>query len=237
MHPVIAGPARWWLLRPSTAGDALPLIYESINSCIAFVGSLHGCQLITVEDLASDDGLHPVQQAMVDNHGSQCGFCTPGFIMSMFALYQHQQRASSRLVDGTAAEMSHTIDRYLGGNLCRCTGYRPIKSAMVQALEKQECDSENASVQRFRSTERQVADTLNALQAPTPVSEAGTGQPHFYSPDSLSELASLRQRHPDARLLAGGTDLALEVTQFLKPHRNHYSLEEGSRASEHRGNP
>jgi len=101
------------------------LHYESINSCITFVGALHGKQLLSVESLAINGQLHPVQQAMVEEHGSQCGFCTPGFIMSMYALYQQDEPVDELLV---------RIDQALGGNLCRCTGYRPIKQAAEKAL-------------------------------------------------------------------------------------------------------
>ena len=99
-------------------GSALE--YRALNSCVTFLSAVHGKQLLTVEHLADGDTLHPVQAAMVDAHGSQCGFCTPGFIMSMFALYQ-QGEAPSR----------EKINVALGGNLCRCTGYRPIIDAAL----------------------------------------------------------------------------------------------------------
>ena len=102
--------------------DGNRIRYRAVNACILFVPTLDGKQLITVEDLQGADGrLHPVQQAMVDYHGSQCGFCTPGFIMSMFALYKSQSAPSRQ-----------EINDCLAGNLCRCTGYRPI----VEATEK-----------------------------------------------------------------------------------------------------
>ena len=98
------------------------LRYESVNACIRFMGSLHGTHVVTVEHLASKDGtLHPVQQAMVDCHGSQCGFCTPGFVMSLYGLWLssgHPSRAE--------------IESALQGNLCRCTGYEPIVKAAEQ---------------------------------------------------------------------------------------------------------
>ena len=97
-------------------GDGIGL--RAINSCIQFLPTLDGKELITVESLARDDSLHPVQQAMVDHHGSQCGFCTPGFVMSLFALYKTNPKPSRR-----------DIDDALAGNLCRCTGYRPIVAA------------------------------------------------------------------------------------------------------------
>ncbi|RUM52316.1 MAG: hypothetical protein DSY86_05315 [Marinomonas sp.] len=96
------------------------LQYRNINSCITLLGSLHGKQLITVEHLKQQGALHPVQQAMVDLHGSQCGFCTPGFIMSMFFLYKNCS-------EPTRAD----VEQALAGNLCRCTGYRPIIDAAL----------------------------------------------------------------------------------------------------------
>ena len=105
-------------------GDDISL--RAINSCIQFLPTLDGKELITVESLAKDSNdLHPVQQAMVDCHGSQCGFCTPGFVMSMFALYKNNASPGRR-----------EIDDALAGNLCRCTGYRPIVEAAQAMYEK-----------------------------------------------------------------------------------------------------
>src|SRR5262245_58742730 len=93
--------------------------YRAVNACIQFVPTLDGKQLITVEHLKDNNGrLHPVQQSLADNHGSQCGFCTPGFVMSLFALF-HEQAQPSR----------GEINDVLAGNLCRCTGYGPIVTA------------------------------------------------------------------------------------------------------------
>ena len=182
----------------SVEDDALA--YRSVNSCIAFAGSLHGKQLITVEDLAhkASGELHPVQRAMVEQHGSQCGFCTPGFIMSMFALYKNHPGASR-----------HTVEEYLGGNLCRCTGYRPIVAAALQATR-------DAGADLFSDFEAECVRRLKRIRQPEPETDAETGAPHFHLPRSTAQLAALLQRHPDARLLAGGTDLALEVTQQLQ---------------------
>ena len=105
------------------------LRYQAVNACIQFVGTLDGCQLITVEHLAAKSAgqgrLHAVQQAMVECHGSQCGFCTPGFVMSLFAM--------TRDHDETPDEA--TIDDVLAGNLCRCTGYAPIVRAAQRAYD------------------------------------------------------------------------------------------------------
>lgn len=173
------------------------LEYRNINSCIAFLGTLHGKQLITVEHLQENRRLHPVQQAMVDQHGSQCGFCTPGFVMSLFCLYKSCQT-------GLAANDQKHIHEYLRGNLCRCTGYFPIVKAAEKALSAPEAD-------RFDQLSESVRQTLSEIKD---AQELGQGD--FYAPRSVSELAGLKNRNPNARLLAGGTDLALEVTQQHK---------------------
>ena len=118
------------------------LHYRSINSCITFMSALHGKQLITVEHLSQDNILHPVQQSMVDHHGSQCGFCTPGFIMSMFALY-HQDGQVDR----------ESVTHALSGNLCRCTGYRPIIDATLHACANKKDD-------HFTQKEQQTLELL-----------------------------------------------------------------------------
>ena len=179
------------------------LAYRSVNSCIAFVGSLHGKQLITVEGLAGHGEsrearekslaeLHPVQRAMAEQHGSQCGFCTPGFVMSLFALYKNRPRACRR-----------DVEEYLGGNLCRCTGYRPIVDAALQATRNPTADS-------FSEHAEHCVNRLQAMRKTKPASA------RFHLPESAQHLADLLAQHPGARLLAGGTDLALEVTQQLK---------------------
>lgn len=172
--------------------------YSAINACITPVGNLHGKQLITVEDLKNDSALHRVQQAMVDCHGSQCGFCTPGFVMSMFA-YRKTNDTPQR----------DSIIEALGGNLCRCTGYQPIIAAAVQMYEPGLEDQFSA----------QEGDTLRALKAIEDSTEAvelsGAGK-DYHSPTTSAELAELFSKHPDAQLVAGGTDLSLEFTQFLR---------------------
>ncbi|MFP2768638.1 xanthine dehydrogenase small subunit [Oceanisphaera sp. KMM 10153] len=173
--------------------------YQTVNSCLTFVSTLHGKQLLTVEDLKSKDGsLHPVQQAMVDFHGSQCGFCTPGFIMSMFALSKNKPSADK-----------HDILEALAGNLCRCTGYRPIVDAARAIAEQPRLADE------FSRYEADILARLDQIQTDTLVTLNGNGNVCF-SPTSSDELAALLTQHPDARLLAGGTDLALEVTQFYR---------------------
>ena len=177
--------------------DGEKLAYRSANACITAIGSLHGKQLITVEDLQHQNP-HPVQQAMVDCHGSQCGFCTPGFIMSMFALRKNSPTADP-----------HNIIESLGGNLCRCTGYRPIVDAAEKIFESP-CED------HFSRGEQKVLEVLNAInkeQTEVVLSKAGK---HFFSPTSTADLAELLLEYPQAKLLAGGTDLCLEFTQFLR---------------------
>ena len=169
--------------------------YRTLNSCLTFVSSLHGKQLITVEDLKHQGKLHSVQQAMVDWHGSQCGFCTPGFIMSLFAL----QKNSSGYDKGATMEA-------LAGNLCRCTGYRPIIDAAEQACCQKQPD-------QFDAFESNTVAQLQAI-APRETAELNSGDKRCLVPLTVADLADLYAANPEARLLAGGTDLALEVTQF-----------------------
>ncbi len=169
--------------------------YRTLNSCLTFVSSLHGKQLITVEDLKHQGKLHSVQQAMVDCHGSQCGFCTPGFIMSLFAL----QKNSTGYDKGATMEA-------LAGNLCRCTGYRPIIDAAEQAC----CQKQPDQFDAFESNT--VAQLKNI--APRETAELNSGDKRCLVPLTVADLADIYAANPEARLLAGGTDLALEVTQF-----------------------
>jgi xanthine dehydrogenase small subunit len=169
--------------------------YRTLNSCLTFVSSLHGKQLITVEDLKHQGKLHSVQQAMVDCHGSQCGFCTPGFIMSLFALQKNS----------TGYDKGQTLEA-LAGNLCRCTGYRPIIDAAEQACCQKQPD-------QFDAFESNTVAELQAI-APRETAELNSGDKRCLVPLTVADLADLYAANPEARLLAGGTDLALEVTQF-----------------------
>lgn len=170
------------------------LVYETVNSCLLPIGALDGKQLITVEDLHQGDRLHRVQQAMVESHASQCGFCTPGFVMSLFAL---QKQGESW--DRARAESA------LAGNLCRCTGYRPIVEAARIACERPESDS-------FSQREAETVEQLKALRQ-TIMSDVVTENSRCVLPHNCTQLAELYLAHPEAVLLAGGTDLALRITQ------------------------
>lgn len=171
--------------------------YRTLNSCLTFVASLHGKQLITVEDLKHQGQLHSVQQAMVDCHGSQCGFCTPGFVMSLFALQKNSE----------GFDKADTLEA-LAGNLCRCTGYRPIIDAAEQACCLKQPD-------QFDAFEPQTVAQLKAI-APQDTAELNSGDRRCLLPLTVADLADLYAANPQARLLAGGTDLALEVTQFQR---------------------
>jgi len=173
------------------------LRYRSLNSCLTFVSSLHGKQLISVEGLKHQGALHSVQQAMADCHGSQCGFCTPGFVMSLFALQKNSQ-----------GHDLHQAQEALAGNLCRCTGYRPILDAAEQSCRLPCRD-------QFDAQQAQTISRLKAI-APTQTGELNSGDKRCLVPLTVADLADLYSSHPEARLLAGGTDLALEVTQFHK---------------------
>jgi xanthine dehydrogenase small subunit len=169
--------------------------YDTANSCITLIGQLDGKQLLTVEDLADNGALHPVQQAMADCHASQCGFCTPGFVMSMFALQKTQVEATR-----------HDIEQHLGGNLCRCTGYRPIIEAAERAC--------NMSADRFTLQEEQTARRLEAMSSSDTAVLMKSNR--CLLPKNLDQLAEIYEQNPEARLLAGGTDLALSITQQYK---------------------
>ena len=189
------------------------------NACIQFLPTLHGKALFTVEDLkaqcgtAEPDGkhqkhpvrqLHPVQQAMVDCHGSQCGFCTPGFVMSLWSAYEHGK------AHGGVPTRQQLADE-ISGNLCRCTGYRPILDAGQRMFDLPE----------VRLNTRPVVDALRRLERDSTFSYAAPaqGSPRadtFHSPKSLLELVALRIEHPKATILAGSTDVGLWVNKQFR---------------------
>ncbi len=172
---------------------------EAVNSCIQFVPTLDGKALFTVEDVATPEGLHPVQESMVACHGSQCGFCTPGFVMSLWADYENRQA-----LQGTAPTRDEITDT-LSGNLCRCTGYRPIIEAAQAAWDK-------PCVTMARAPIRASLDEL----AGQPALEYAIGNSTFFAPRTIDELATLYAARPSARLLAGSTDVGLWVTKQLR---------------------
>ena len=177
------------------------LTLKAVNACIQFVPTLDGKALFTVEDLQQANGdLHPVQQALVECHGSQCGFCTPGFAMSLWAMYLKREDAPA-----TAVSSRREIDAALSGNLCRCTGYRPIVDAARRMATLPPAAFDRAA----------VAAQLKALRRDAGTVYAHAGQT-FHAPRTLDELAATRAAHPHAVLLAGSTDVGLWVTKQLR---------------------
>jgi len=170
---------------------------KAVNSCIQFTPTLDGKALFSVEDLQQADGaLHPVQQALVECHGSQCGFCTPGFAMSLWGMYLKQEgQVPSRC----------QIDDALSGNLCRCTGYRPIIEAARRMVALPAVAFDRAALTAQLAALKRDAQAAYTVGAQT-----------FYAPRTLDELTGLRAAHPGALLLAGSTDVGLWVTKQLR---------------------
>ncbi len=182
-------------------GQEKKIHYKAVDSCLLFLPMLHGKQLITIEDLkSSNNTLHPVQQAMVDTHGSQCGFCTPGIVMSLFALYKSDLKPT-RL----------DIEETLSGNLCRCTGYAPIIEAAEKSCLKKKKD-------HFSGNEKTVSKLLQKIQRNS--LSLKTGDQNYFCPKSVKEALKLRMKFPNTLIICGATDIALRVT------KNHEKLPE-----------
>lgn len=213
--------------------------YQAMNSCLLLVGNAHGKHIVTVEALteqlspvveASLDQLHPVQRAIVECHGSQCGFCTPGVVMSLMALYLNFDNYPGK----------QTVIHALGGNLCRCTGYRPILQAAeqmyhyprVERLWQNQPNQLNQSNQHSQHNQEsqleQIADQLanntsipflclplSSRSLPEHQQVANKTQGFFYIPQTASELMALKSQYPEAQLVAGATDYAIELSQQL----------------------
>ncbi|MCR9138377.1 MAG: xanthine dehydrogenase small subunit [Alphaproteobacteria bacterium] len=178
-------------------GDGL--VYESVNACIRFMGSLDACHVVTIEHLGGlNDRLHPVQQAMVDHHGSQCGFCTPGIVMSLYGLWLETPKADAPLIEKT-----------LQGNLCRCTGYEAILNA-ARAMG----DTDNGG-DKLVVTHEAVRDRLAQWRDGSRV-DIDTSGGKVLVPGSVDDLASILEAHPEATIVAGSTDVGLWVTKHMK---------------------
>ncbi|MFZ6774859.1 xanthine dehydrogenase small subunit [Undibacterium sp. SXout7W] len=178
-------------------GDRLEM--NAVNSCIQFMPTLDGKAVFTVEDLRQSNGdLHPVQQALVDCHASQCGFCTPGFAMSLWSLYLKKETQ-------TSAPSREEVNEALSGNLCRCTGYRPIIDAARRMKE----------LPAVHFDSHTLAAALSKLQREEGFQYSAQGQ-QFYAPRTMSELLQLRAQYPDATLLSGSTDIGLWVTKQMR---------------------
>ncbi|MGB2079117.1 MAG: FAD binding domain-containing protein, partial [Vibrio sp.] len=176
--------------------------YQTANACLLLLANLNHKQLITVEMLKQGQVLHPVQQALADHHGSQCGYCTPGFVMSMFALAKNKPNASQT-----------DVMTALAGNLCRCTGYRPIVDAALSVAK-----DPNAQKDQFMQQQAQTLEQLQRWQQSMTdcdeltVMTGKTGEQAFL-PQNKPQLLKALSMTPNARLVAGGTDFALEITQ------------------------
>ena len=180
-------------------GDAL--IYEAVNACIRFLASVDGCHIVTVEHLSGRDGrLHPVQQAMVEHHGSQCGFCTPGFVMSLYALWMEKP-------DPTEEE----IETALQGNLCRCTGYEPIVRA-AQAVSRHGTPASDYLTKERTTNAKRIAALRDGNRVVT-----GPKGNRAILPADVDDFAEVLIEQPDATVVAGATDVGLWVTKFLRP--------------------
>lgn len=178
--------------------EAGALRYQPVNACIRFLASCDGCHVVTVEHLhGTDGGLHPVQRAMVEHHGSQCGFCTPGFVMALYALWMETPHPSEP-----------QVERALQGNLCRCTGYAPIMRAALAM-------GAHGTTDPLMDERRQVAERLTAMANDTRV-DLTNGQSRAILPASVDDLADVLEQYPDARIVAGATDVGLWVTKFLR---------------------
>ncbi|MEK1934008.1 MAG: xanthine dehydrogenase small subunit, partial [Pararhizobium sp.] len=176
------------------------LKYESVNACIRFVGSLDGCHVVTVDCLATPAGpLHPVQQAMVDTHASQCGFCTPGFVMSLYGLWMENPKPSVT-----------EIEKALQGNLCRCTGYAAIIRAAEAVSVIGDLNKDPLVLEREK-----ISQQLTGLKDGKRV-VVGDGAERFVLPASVNDLAEIYEAEPKARIVAGCTDVGLWVTKFMR---------------------
>ena len=174
--------------------------YKAINSCISFLPNLESKQLILVEDLIDKGELHPVQKAMVNFHGSQCGFCTPGFVMSLFAMYKNYSSFKEEIIRDS-----------IQGNLCRCTGYRPIVAAAKSLNKNNKRDS--------FSRDKKI--TLNLLKKINKRSIAIVhNNKKYFAPKSINELSKILRKEPNSKLISGGTDLSLIVTKNRQEIKN-----------------
>ncbi len=176
------------------------IIYDSVTACIRFVGSLHGTHVVTIEHLRGENGnLHPVQQAMVDHHGSQCGFCTPGFVMSLYGLWMRNPDPSQG-----------AIEKALQGNLCRCTGYAPIIRAGKAMSTYGLPQGDPLWAERIALKEQ-----IKAIHDGSRV-EIGEGVGRIIVPASLDDFAEIYAENPEATIVAGSTDVGLWVTKFMR---------------------
>ncbi|MCX6122558.1 MAG: xanthine dehydrogenase small subunit [Ignavibacteriales bacterium] len=168
--------------------------YRSVDSCLIFLPMLHGKQIVTIENLQNKKGqLHNVQSAMVETGGSQCGFCTPGIVMSLFSLYKNHTMPTREQIDDA-----------ITSNLCRCTGYKPIVEAAAQACV-------HDGIDHFTDDEPTTIELLKSI--PHESISIRTKDQEYFRPNNLKEALSLKSKHPDAIIISGSTDVALRVTK------------------------
>jgi len=171
------------------------LIYKAIDSCLVFLPMIHGKQLITIENLADSGKLHPVQQEMVNHNGSQCGYCTPGVVMSLFGLYKTHHHPGREIIEDT-----------LTGNLCRCTGYQPIITAAEHACSCVDND-------KFKLHEVEISGLLAEINLDKSPIEIHTPNRQYFMPLTLQDALNYRHRYPKAIIVSGATDTALRQTK------------------------
>ncbi|MBI9037399.1 MAG: xanthine dehydrogenase small subunit [Bacteroidales bacterium] len=175
------------------------LSYKSITSCIVFLPMIHGKQLITAENLSGKplkaEELHPVQRAIVKHNGSQCGYCTPGVVMSMFVLYKNHQNPSRE-----------TIEDALTGNLCRCTGYNSILKAAEEACSRHNRDN-------FSKNENKIIEHLKSIKKNYSDIEIIADQHSYFRPSTIENALLLRRKHPEAIIINGASEIALRQTK------------------------
>lgn len=171
------------------------LDYKAIDSCLVFLPMIHGKQLITVENLADSGVLHPVQQEMVNHNGSQCGYCTPGIVMSLFGLYKNHHNPDREVIEDS-----------ITGNLCRCTGYQSILKAAGHACSKIDAD-------KFKVHESRITRLLSEINDEKSLIKLHSTIQDYYKPFTLIDALSLRKKHPYAAVISGATDTALRQTK------------------------
>lgn len=183
--------------------------FHSINSCIYPTSSADGCHLVTVEGLARGlnfEDLHEVQKSMVRNFGGQCGFCTPGFVMSIVNLYEHKKNPSEQ-----------NVKNYLTGNLCRCTGYQPIVSAALD-VDAKKCES----LKKMYPLKKETEWLLERTKTPVMIE---TAELSYYAPTHLDEALKYKADHPEVRIISGSTDLGVQINKGKNSDRRRMSLQ------------
>lgn len=209
------GSCTLFLGRPARDGTSSKIEYQTVCSCIQFLSQLDCAHIVTVEgltpgvvDASRCTQLHPVQEAMVSCHGAQCGFCTPGFVMSMAAMYESDRKQRATTEDVRAACI---------GNLCRCTGYEPIMKAGAEV--------DPASVRPLNTLypPKAIVDDLRARDRESVCVTAPSGKT-FCKPATVNEAVRYRADHPDCTILAGGTDIGVQMNKCLRDPRDILSL-------------